>query len=71
VYASWNGATQVAAWKILGGPDAATLRPVASSARAGFETAIPAPPGEREFEVQALDASGRVLGTSPPFSLAR
>jgi hypothetical protein len=51
VYASWNGATDVAAWKIEpGGPVVA---------RTGFETALPLLPGT----VVALDARGRALGS--------
>jgi hypothetical protein len=51
VYASWNGATDVAAWKIEpGGP---------AVPRAGFETALPL----RAGAVVALDAHGRALGS--------
>jgi hypothetical protein len=66
-YASWNGATEVAAWRVLAGASAAALAPVAGAPRAGFETAIPltsAPPARSLFEVQALDANGAVLGAS-------
>ena len=50
VYASWNGATDVAAWKIEpGGP---------RIPRTGFETALPF----REGTVVALDTRGRALG---------
>jgi predicted MFS family arabinose efflux permease len=67
VYASWNGATQVARWRVL---DGASGQPLATSARTGFETAIPvnAAASAQAFEVQALDARGRVLGTSRPFT---
>jgi hypothetical protein len=66
-YASWNGATLVTAWRLLAGPAAASLAPVAQVARAGFETAIPLPAGSTVgpyFAVQALAAGGGVLGTS-------
>jgi hypothetical protein len=59
-YASWNGATEVRAWRLL-----ADGRRVAVAARRGFETAIPVPTKARHLSVQALDASGRVLGSSP------
>jgi EmrB/QacA subfamily drug resistance transporter len=68
VYASWNGATQVASWRVLAGPGAARMTVVASAAKAGFETAIPVTRGYQSFEVQALDAGGRVIGASRPFS---
>ncbi|HLM87110.1 MAG TPA: arylsulfotransferase family protein [Solirubrobacteraceae bacterium] len=64
VYASWNGDTRTASWRVLGGPSAGQLAPVASSPRTGFETAITTPAPERYVAVQALDAAGDVLGTS-------
>ncbi len=65
VYASWNGATEVNSWRVLAGPDAKHLALVASAPRSGFETAIPLPTGDTHFAVQALDAQGHLLGTSP------
>ncbi|MGZ4196373.1 MAG: MFS transporter [Solirubrobacteraceae bacterium] len=67
VYASWNGATEVTSWRVLAGPSADSLSPVGSVDRSGFETAIALRPGYRAFQVAALDAKGRVLGTSRPF----
>ncbi len=64
VYASWNGDTRTASWQVLAGPSAGQLTPVASAARAGFETAIPTPVAEGFVAVQALGAAGEVLGTS-------
>ena len=64
VYASWNGATQVTSWRVLAGPSAAALAPVATAADAGFETAIATPAHEAYVAVQALEASGAVLSTS-------
>jgi Arylsulfotransferase (ASST) len=65
-YASWNGATLVSSWRVLTGPSATSLTSVAQVARSGFETAIPIPAGTTGpyLAVQALDASGQVLGTS-------
>jgi EmrB/QacA subfamily drug resistance transporter len=68
VYASWNGATQVASWRVLAGPSPASLSAVTSAPRSGFETAIPVAAGYASFKVQALGAGGRVIGTSQPFS---
>jgi Arylsulfotransferase (ASST) len=64
VYASWNGATQVAGWRVLAGASATRLRAVAESPRTGFETAIQVPVGTAGpyVTVQALDAGGHVLG---------
>jgi hypothetical protein len=53
VYASWNGATEVASWVVHG----------VRVARSGFETRI-AVSGAGPFQVRALDAHGRVLGTA-------
>jgi len=64
IYASWNGATDVAHWSVLGGSSASDLRTVASAARSGFETAIAVPARPAFVAVEALDARGRVLGRS-------
>jgi Arylsulfotransferase (ASST) len=64
VYASWNGATGVASWRVLAGPSPQQLVPVAAAARAGFETAIIAPAPAPYVAVQALDSAGNVIGTS-------
>ena len=64
VYASWNGDTRTASWRVLAGPSPAQLAPVAESPRAGFQTAIATPAPEKDVAVQALDASGAVLGIS-------
>jgi subtilisin family serine protease len=66
VYASWNGATEVAAWRVLAGPSAAQLAPSAQAPRMGFETAVAVPGVPPVVAVQALDAKGRVLATSRP-----
>ena len=68
VYASWNGATKVVSWRVLGGTSAASMSVVASGARRGFETVLSVPRTYRSFEVQALDAGGHVLASSRPFA---
>jgi hypothetical protein len=64
VAVSWNGATDVAGWKVLAGSSASSLAPVASAAKGGFETAIKASGAGPYVQVQALDAGGNVIGTS-------
>jgi hypothetical protein len=64
LYASWNGATNVAAWRVIGGATPATLAALASVAWSGFETAIPVQSAAPVFAVQALGAAGEVLATS-------
>ncbi len=67
VYASWNGSTQLAGWRVLAGPSAASLTPLNTVGKTGFETAIPIRQSQTVYEVQAVDATGHVLGTSHPF----
>ncbi|MGH3144755.1 MAG: arylsulfotransferase family protein [Rubrobacter sp.] len=64
LHASWNGATQVAAWQVLAGPGAEELEGLVSVARKGFETEITVHTAEPYVGVQARDASGKLLGTS-------
>src|SRR4029077_17900474 len=45
VYASWNGATLVAGWRVLAGRSATRMQVVAQGPRTGFETAIEVPAG--------------------------
>jgi hypothetical protein len=63
VYASWNGATDVASWQLLSGTAAGHLSPVSRTPKSGFETVIPASPAAF-YEVRALSASGSVLASS-------
>jgi hypothetical protein len=68
VYASWNGATRVARWEVLAGSSASHLKVVATDRRAGFETAIKLARTYAAYEVRAVTAGGKALGTSNPFS---
>jgi hypothetical protein len=63
-YASWNGATAVTQWGLLGGTSPHSLAPVAAAPRTGFETAIASPTVPRYLAAQALGAQGQVLSTS-------
>ena len=64
IYASWNGATEVATWEVLAGGGPNELEPVGSAPRKGFETAITLRTDEPYVAVRAKDGSGRVLGVS-------
>ena len=64
VYASWNGATDVASWRVLAGASPHQLKAAGGAPRSGFETAIGLPPVGAYVQVQALSAAGAVLGTS-------
>jgi hypothetical protein len=54
----------VARWRVLGGARPRTLHSVAEVGRAGFETAVAVAARSTYVAVQALDATGHVLGTS-------
>ena len=66
VSASWNGATEVAVWVVLGGDAADALVPLGSQPRSGFETAIEVAGQPLLVAVRALDGSGAILGQSLP-----
>jgi hypothetical protein len=68
IWASWNGSTEVAAWRVLAGTSTSQpLSPVGSAIpKTGFETALLLPEPEPVVAVQALDAHGHVLATSTP-----
>ncbi len=62
LYASWNGATEVSAWRVSAGPTLDSLDPVGSVPRRGFETVIDVRTGETHVGVQAEDRSGEPVG---------
>ena len=64
VYASWNGATDVARWRLEAGASLRALRPLESVPRSGFETLLRARASAAFVAVAALDAGGRVLASS-------
>jgi hypothetical protein len=59
VKASWNGATGVASWQVIGAGGAI----VGSAPRSGFETSITVP-AQASVAVRALDAAGNPLASS-------
>jgi arylsulfotransferase ASST len=66
-YASWNGATDIASWRLLVGQANDDLRVVRTVPKRGFETAIALPTNGRSTRyvaVEAIGHDGRVLGTS-------
>jgi hypothetical protein len=66
LYASWNGATQVAAWRVVGGLSPTSLSYLDRAAKTGFETTIRLHSPLPYLAVQALDSKRDVLGTSAP-----
>ena len=69
LYASWNGATEVATWEVLAGPRQSRLEPVGSVPRDGFETAMLVRTSDPYIAVRAKDRVGQPLGTSVPVKL--
>lgn len=56
---SWNGATEVRAWRVVGDG-----RRLATSDTQGFETTIELPDRPASVTVEALDLDGKVIGTA-------
>jgi hypothetical protein len=64
LYVSWNGATEVRSWQLLGGPDKKKLRPLLEVPKTGFEDAIALPEDVPWVAVRALDRLGRSMARS-------
>lgn len=68
-YASWNGATELATWEVLGGADSGSLASLGRFPRTDFETTLSVQPAGSLLAVHALDANGVTLGTSPTVTI--
>jgi hypothetical protein len=64
LYVSWNGATEVAAWRLEAGTRKSALRAAGATRRTGFETVLKVPHGVRWGRAVALDAAGNELRRS-------
>ncbi len=71
VFASWNGASEIASWRVLAGSDPSSLKPQATMPDSGFESSITLPENygaqagnDGYVAVQALGTAGQLLGTS-------
>lgn len=67
VAAVWNGATEVARWRLLRGDDANDLKPVTTVDWQGFNTTIALPagtPATGYFQAVALDKDGKQIGAT-------
>ncbi|WP_229715842.1 arylsulfotransferase family protein [Mangrovihabitans endophyticus] len=65
VSVSWNGATKVAKWRArAGGQPGEALSPAVEADRTGFETTMKIDGMVEYVVVDALDRSGKVIGTS-------
>ena len=68
LFASWNGATGVDSWRVLGGDIPASMSGVGRARRAGFETVGGLPHRPKWVAVEALGQSGETLAHSPAAS---
>ncbi|HTU78468.1 MAG TPA: arylsulfotransferase family protein [Solirubrobacteraceae bacterium] len=64
VHASWNGASEVSAWRVLAGKSSGSLAARATIPASGFESSTTLPKRYARVAVQALDAAGHVLAGS-------
>ncbi|HEY1688685.1 MAG TPA: arylsulfotransferase family protein [Solirubrobacteraceae bacterium] len=65
VHMSWNGATEVASWRVLAGKSASALSEQTTVPVSGFETTtILAKKGLAYVQAQALNADGETIGSS-------
>ncbi len=64
IYVSWNGATEVVAWRVFAGPTSNALSAAATADWADFETAVTVRSSGPYFQVAALDNAGRELARS-------
>jgi hypothetical protein len=71
VYASWNGAGEVASWRVLAGESSAELQARATMPDSGFESSIVIPDAYAYVSVQALDAAGALLASSPTVAVEK
>jgi hypothetical protein len=64
VHASWNGATEVASWRVLAGEHQGSLAAQTTIRISGYESSTTLPQKYAYVAAQALDSAGHVLGTS-------
>jgi hypothetical protein len=65
VEASWNGATDVTAWRLLAGASPSSLSTVSTTNSTGFQTTMSAAKNGPYVQVAALGSGGQTLASSP------
>ena len=68
VHATWNGATQVTSWQVLGGTTSGTPSPIRTTPWNGVDTVLTIPAGVSNVQVVALNSAGAAIGTSATVS---
>jgi Arylsulfotransferase (ASST) len=70
-WVSWNGATEVVAWRVNGGPSSGALLPLITAPKVGFETAIDfVANGATYFDVDAIGATGQFIGRTAEVTIS-
>jgi hypothetical protein len=69
LYVSWNGATEVAHWRLEAGREPQSVRSALTAPKSGFETPLTVPAAARHVVAVALDAAGRPLGQTATISV--
>ena len=69
LYVSWNGATEIAAWRLEVGSRRGELEPAQTKPKKGFETSFPAPRRGTFVAAVALGSRGKILGRSKTIRL--
>ncbi len=64
VHVSWNGATEVASWRVLAGKRPGSLAVQTTMPASGFESSTTLPKKHAYVAVQALDSAGHMLASS-------
>jgi arylsulfotransferase ASST len=70
VHMSWNGASEVASWRVLAGEHPGSLTARTTISASAFESSTILPKRYAYAAVQALNATGKVLGSSKPAKLS-
>lgn len=66
VHMSWNGATDVASWRVLAGKGPGALSVRTTVPASGFESVTILPEKDAYVQAQALDSSDHAIGSSRP-----
>ncbi len=66
VQTSWNGATDVASWRLLAGSSPSLLTPLTTVSKHGFETTATVTTSAPYVEAWAIDSNGNELAASAP-----
>lgn len=66
IYMSWNGATDVSRWRLVGGREPTSRTFIASKKKTSFETSIRLPHAYHYVVAEAVGSHGQVLSSSRP-----